>query len=128
MRQTQNHPINNTPALLAVEFFTMKNQTLAIIIIAIAATIAATIATSCENKDNCFHGLASVETEPVEIDTAILYDPKTFEETCYVKRFYMSPYVLADSTFKIEEKIVELVKTDACYQLLSVKQQVANCN
>lgn len=98
------------------------------VLVAIAIIIASSFATYSTTADNCFEGLESIKTDPVRIDTLVLFDSKTYAESCYRTDIYLTGEATADSVLEIEEKVIELVKIDDCYQLLSVKQKIMDCN
>jgi hypothetical protein len=98
------------------------------LITAITIIIAAALAVSCNTDGNCFEDMTSVNTDPLRIDTLVLFDPKTYAKSCFITSYYIEGDISADSIFEIDEKVVELVKTEACYQLLSVKEKLLNCD
>jgi hypothetical protein len=80
------------------------------------------------HPENCFEGLDSITTKPVSIDTVMIFDKKTYDKTCYRTDFFMEGEISPDSILKIDDKVVTLVKSDACYLLYSVKQKIEDCN
>jgi hypothetical protein len=95
-----------------------------------AFLIISAFASACSpsNTDNCFDGLDSITAEPVSLDTLVLFDPKTFAETCFLTYVYLPGEITPDSILEINDKVVSLVKSDACFVLYSVKQEIEDCN
>ena len=87
------------------------------------------VAGACTQQEPCHEDLASIKNQtPVAIDTAILYDPKTFEESCLLTRFYRSQHLRTDSSYQTEETVINLTRIDDCFKILSVTEPGVDCN
>ena len=78
--------------------------------------------TTQQTEIPCFQGVQEVKAEPVRIDTSIVFDSETYEESCTVKTYYTEVAFGPDSVFIEGDMTIGLVKGEECYILLSIEQ------
>ena len=80
---------------------------------------------SCEQPDICFETVSGLKSSPTEIDTAVVFDPQTFEATCHITEFYRTRQEYADSTVTDGEMTISYTREDNCWRIANIRKPIS---